>query len=273
VQRSPLPNVDAFIITGASSGLGEAIAYELAQKKLPLILVGRNEKKLISLAENLRSQFQNENSLVPCDLSDLKSVAELGIKCREKMKSGQLISGLIHCAGFAVTGRMEEIPAEAMLRCWNVNFVSAVSLASQILPRLKENKKGWIVNVGSGVAGRALPYLSPYCSAKAALHSYTESLQVEMKNTGVNVMLFSPGPVASHFHESTEHFGKTTLVFPPFHGKPPVEIAQIFIRAFEKNKSKVIVGGKANIAKHLNYWLPRFTDFLVSRLYQIKALS
>lgn len=178
------------ILTGASSGLGRAAALEFLHAGYEVALIGRNEQKLEDVLDGLPLPERRRAHAVVADLSEPKQVEKLYQKCHAILKSSPDI--FVYCAGMAITGRIEDVPADALERCWRVNFSSAVSLTQQMLPDLKARKGGMIVNVTSGVARRALPFISPYCSAKAALHSFTESLRLEVKDFGIKIAFFFP---------------------------------------------------------------------------------
>jgi len=266
------PHRGVAIVTGASSGLGRSLALELVHAGYSVAIVGRNEKALKLLATGLPENAQTRVKAIKADLTNDSEVSTLVARCEAALGKGP-VDLLVNCAGYAVMGRAEDIPLEDYRRCWKVNFEATVSLCQQVLPAMRARKAGTIVNVSSGVARRALPYAAPYCSAKAALNSYTESLRVELMNSGVTLLLFSPGPVASNFHEATVHRGSTKIAFPPFHGKSANEVGKKLFEAIENRKDRVVLGGKASIAYHLNYWIPRITDRIVSRMYKIEDVS
>jgi short-subunit dehydrogenase len=256
------------ILTGASSGIGRAAALEFAANGYQVAAVGRNEEALLSL----KKEAKDPSAIVVmvADLARDGDADSLVERCRMALGGSQPIATLVNCAGFAVTGRIEDIPMSDFDRCWKVNFTSAVSLCRQAIPHMRKAGQGLIVNVTSGVARRALPFASPYCSSKAALSSFTESLRVEVRPFGIDVQLFSPGPVATRFHEATVHHGTTDLHFPPFSGRPPAEIGKKLFHSIEARKERVVLGTKARVAHQLNFWSPWLTDKIVERMYKIE---
>jgi len=261
------------LITGASSGLGKALVLEMANEGYEVILVGRDQKKLNDVINEAPTEVQKRMRGYCADLSSDHQVLNLWARCQSLFGDSRPIDLLINCAGYAVTGRVEDIPIEDFERCWKVNFSSAVSLVQQALPSMRASGQGIIVNVGSGVARRSLPFTSPYCAAKAALLSFTDSLRVEVAPENITVLLFSPGPVASGFHDATVHRGSHPMQFPAFHGQPAEKIARVLIRAIKARKTRVVLGGRASVAHHLNYWFPRFTDWLIGRMYRVGESS
>ena len=250
------------ILTGASSGIGRALAPLLVQAGYHVGLVGRDAKGLEDLKQALHDSSRFE--VLPTDLSDIEAVKTV---CS---RYGKDVDLLVNCAGIAVTGKLEDIPSTEFERIWKINFLSPVTLCQAVLPQMKERKRGMIVNVTSGVSRRALPFISPYSSAKAALNSFTESLRVETQDSGIDVCLFFPGPVEQRFHANTVHYGKGKLKFPPFHGQMPDTVAARLMRAITHKEKVVALGGKTNVAHHMNYWAPQLTDRLVKMLYRME---
>ena len=252
------------IVTGASSGLGRVLVQELAKNGFELALIGRNKSALSDLAASLRSKV----AVVEADLAKPSDLIGLVERCRTALGGTEPFSHLVNCAGFAVTGKIEEIPTEAFERCWQVNFSSAVSLSQQVIPEMKRAKTGMIVNVGSGVGLRAIPFTAPYCTAKAALGSFSDSLRVEMAGTGIKVLHFSPGPVTSGFQTASEHYGAKPARVPTFHGQPAENIASKLFTAMVNEKERVVLGTRAMMAHHLNYWSPKLTDLILRKMFR-----
>lgn len=254
------------LVTGASSGLGFALVSRLVASGYEVTAVGRNKIALEELAQRAPGQVR----VLVADLGNSSEVDGLVARALSAYTQAHPFSLLVNCAGYAVTGRVEDIPPSEWTTSWQVNFQAAVSLTQQVLPQMKKAADGFICNVGSGVGRRAIPFTSPYCVAKAALHSFSESLRVELSGSGIGVQLFSPGPIASNFNQASKHFGKPVFS-PPTVGKSPEEIAEILCRAILARKERVVLGQKASLAHHLNYWAPRFTDRLLTRVFRIHS--
>jgi short-subunit dehydrogenase len=252
------------LLTGYSSGIGRALALELSHAGYILGLVGRSQDKFEALLSEIPSDAQKNTSWISADLANSEEVATVVERFQKP------VDILINCAGVSVTGKIEDIPLSEFNRCWKVNFQAPVSLIQQVLPQMKQRRTGEIVNVSSGVAIRALPYIAPYASAKAALNSFTDSLRVEIASFGIRVLLFSPGPVASQFHENIKHYGEQHLASPRFHGEAAEKVAQILFKALQSNKNRVTLGTRAKLARHLQYWSPTNTDKILKRLYRLE---
>lgn len=251
------------IITGASSGIGREAAKCLAERGDELILVGRNEYELRSLARELG---EAHTRVVAADLSEPTQVEGLIERCLAVFPDRKL-THLINCAGMAVTGRAEEISHELFEKCWRVNFTAAVRLSQQAVKHFRKTGRGTILNVGSGVARRALPYLSPYCTSKAALHSFNESFRVELRGSDIKTILFSPGAVDTGFHAATVHCGTTRVQIPAQKGISASEAARRLVAALDGKRATIVLGRNSNLVYHLNYWFPRLVDWIFSKKF------
>lgn len=251
------------LITGASSGLGRETARVLARKGYSLILVGRKVATLQTLAQSLGPAV----TVLEADLARPEQVENLVARAVAQSGDGRPLTHLINCAGFAVQGKTEEISTALFEQCWRVNFTAAVSLCQQAL-KLSGERGVTLMNIGSGAGRRALPYLSPYCSAKAALHSFTDSLRVELRGTRSRVLLFSPGPVISGFHEATVQTGSLQVILPPFHGQPAERIAEKLVATLEAQSPIHFIGWKAKVVHWAHFFFPLLTDRLVGMQFK-----
>lgn len=252
------------LLTGASSGIGQKLAPLLAKEGYELLLVGRNRKGLEATLDSLPKG--SVARIVEADLSD--NAQTDAIVAGEKQ-----VDLLVNMAGYGSTGKVTEIPDEEFERSWRVNFLAPMRLIRRCLPAMVEAGEGTIVNVTSGVATRALPFIAPYAAAKAALNAATDSLRIELAGSGVHVCLFSPGPVDSGFQRSKKHFGVGALQFPKFYGASPEGVALRVLTAIQRQEPRVMLGGRAKLAKHLQYWSPRLTDRIVRAFYRIDGLA
>lgn len=261
------------ILTGASSGLGRETAHLLAAQGFELALVGRNRPALENFIAELPESYRPRLKILIADLSEAGAASGLVKRALALFDNNNPLTHMIYCAGFAVSGRAEDIELEKLEACWRVNFTSAVTLSQEAVLEFRKNQRGTIVHVGSGVGRRALPYLSPYCTAKAALHSFNDSLRVELRDTGIDVILFSPGPVQSGFLTSTIHCGPTQLQIPPQNGIPAVQIARKLMKRLYQGSGVKVLGWKGKLIYHLNYFAPRMVDRLLAKNFRLVSVS
>jgi short-subunit dehydrogenase len=185
------------IITGASSGIGEACARRLARAGARLVLAARRRDRLETLVHTL-DPGGTRIALVVCDVTDDADRRRL---VEETLARFGRIDALVNNAGYGQRGPLERVPVEAIRRNYETNIFSLLALTQLVAPQLRARGRGRIVNIGS-VAGRiARPLSSIYDSTKHALEALTDGLRGELKPFGVQVMLVRPGFIRTEFGE------------------------------------------------------------------------
>ena len=253
------------LVTGASVGIGRETAIAFAKAGGKIALVSRDAQSL----EAARKEIEQEGGTArafPCDLSRLETIPSV---VEAVAKNLGPVDVLINNAGYAVTGLVEDCPVDQYKKNFEVNFFAPVALIQAVLPEMKKKRSGQIINVSSGVGRRALPGFSAYSSTKFALCGLTESLRVEVRSFGIDVIAIFPGRVESKFHERIESYGRLNLKFPPIPMRPPVEIAEFILNASKKRKREATVWGPGRVGYHLNYWAPKLVDRLLARRFPV----
>jgi NAD(P)-dependent dehydrogenase (short-subunit alcohol dehydrogenase family) len=183
------------IITGASSGIGEAAARRLARGGAKLVISARRAARLEALARELDPSGQRVFSIV-ADVTDDSDRRRL---VNEALKKFGRIDALVNNAGYGTRGPVELVPVELIRRNFETNLFSLIALTQLVVPHLRERGSGRIINIGS-VAGRiARPLSSIYDSTKHALEAITDGLRGELAPFGVDVVLIRPGFILTGF--------------------------------------------------------------------------
>ena len=185
------------LITGASSGIGKVTAQHLAG--LGYRVYGTSRK-----AENGNRTFSDENSngfiemvnLDVCDNQSAKKAVEYVIE-----QEGR-IDVLINNAGFGISGAIEETTEEEALAQFNTNFFGMHRMCRNVLPIMRKQKKGLIINIGSVAGQFSIPYQSMYSASKYAMESYTESLRMEVRDWGIRAVIIEPGDTRTGFTDN-----------------------------------------------------------------------
>lgn len=180
------------LITGASNGIGRALARELAGQGYNLILQGRNSVRL----NNLQAELKVETSLISCDLSTRDGVQEL-INAIDSRDIGLAVLS----AGFGSSGYFRETSLAEELNMVDVNIKAVLELSHYFTNRFSAQRRGGIILMSSLVAFQGVPYSANYAATKAYVQSLAEGLRREMKGHNVEVLAATPGPVASGFSQ------------------------------------------------------------------------
>ncbi|MFE6922172.1 SDR family NAD(P)-dependent oxidoreductase [Nocardia sp. NPDC057663] len=195
---TPTPSTRA-VITGASSGIGAALAEGLAQRGYSLILVARREDRLHELAGRLAARYGIESEVRAVDLADRGG---RGALCDEL--AGRDIAVLCNNAGFATYGELATADPVRERRQVEVNTVAVHDLTLAVLPGMVERGAGAILITGSTAGNQPGPNNATYAASKAFANTLAESLHGELAGTGVQCTLLAPGPVRTEYAEAAE---------------------------------------------------------------------
>lgn len=237
--------MNATLITGASDGIGKAIAHEFASLKHNLVLVARNEERLAALCEELRSKYQVQAQYIASDLAKPGTPQVIMEECRQREIS---VDVLINNAGRGSSGEFFQNDLASELEMIQLNDVSLVSLTHLFLPAMIRNKKGFIINVASIIAFFPSPYMAVYAGTKHFVKAFTYSLAEECRPYGVNVMLFSPGLTTSNFMNTKENnndWGK--VLVQGSNTQTPEQVARELVSAYKRNKKNHVSGGRNKV--------------------------
>lgn len=188
------------LITGASSGLGEAYALELADRGAKVILVARRADRLRELADRISAKHGIlAATVLPMDLSRKDAASSLA-----KILKGRnyQIDILINNAGFGQAVQFIDEDPQSVIDELTVNVGTLVELTHAFLPDMVERKEGVVVNIASTAAFQSLPYMAVYGATKAFVLSFTEALWGEYRKTGVKILAVCPGPTATEFFDA-----------------------------------------------------------------------
>ncbi len=183
------------LITGASSGIGEALAGCFATGGFDLVLVARSRDKLAALAKRLLAAHEVKVSVAPADLTGPASAQALAAKMR---KAGRTIDVLVNCAGVMAHGPFVSMPAARQRELIDLNVSALTAMLAQFVPPMVERGHGRILNVASIAAFQPVPSLAIYAATKAYVLSLTESLSEELAGTGVTATALCPGITATN---------------------------------------------------------------------------
>jgi len=263
------------LITGASSGIGKALAQQLASQGAKLVLAARSEDKLRALAASLPSPSGrgaggegDAHLVVPTDVTNEHDREQVLTRAVEHFGG---LDVLINNAGIASWDHFANSTEEILRQIMEVNFFAPAELIRKAIPILTQGVEPAIVNVASMCGRRAMPAWSEYSASKYALCGLTEALRGELARFDIDILLMIPGLTKSEF---SQHFlrseGKAKIEYDK--GLPPEDVAARIVRSLQKNKTETWIGSDTNWMLRVNRWFPRLVDYLVARkvtkLYQ-----
>ncbi|MBX3588303.1 MAG: SDR family NAD(P)-dependent oxidoreductase [Ramlibacter sp.] len=187
------------LITGASSGIGEALARCFAQAGHDLVLVARSADKLAALAQALSAEQGVRAWVEPADLSQPDAAARLAAALRRKRRR---IDVLVNCAGVLSQGSFAAMKPAVHAQMIDLNMAGLTAMLAHLLPPMVARGSGRVLNVASIAAFQPVPTLATYAASKAYVLSLTESLAEELRGTGVTVTALCPGITATHMLSS-----------------------------------------------------------------------
>ncbi len=250
------------LVTGASSGIGKAIARELAGQGACLILVSRNVQRLEQEAEDLRIRFGVEVSIFPTDLSQPQNSQKL---FEWALAKGLGVDLLVNNAGLAHYGPFDEANLEDAQAMLDLNVHALVHLARLFLPGMLERKTGGILNVASTAGFQPIPYLSVYAATKAFVLNFSEALWEECKRHGVRIFCLCPGNTLTRFHQSAG-IDKQRMFF----SASASDVARFALRKFLKSDQPSAIYGFWNkLMIYVERLSPRrLTVFVTGLMYR-----
>jgi short-subunit dehydrogenase len=226
------------LVTGASSGIGEAIARELASRGHGVTLVARREQRLRELAGELTGAHDVRAEAVPADLGDLASREGLARRIKQL---GLEVEILVNNAGFGGSGNMVQADRKRLMAMVQVNCEALLDLQARYLAAMVERRRGTVINVASTAAFQPLPGTATYAATKAFVLSLSEAVHEELKGTGVTLTAVCPGPVKTEFTQAAG-IDQAEEQVPEIFWMSADVVAKAAVDAAEKGKRAIVPG-------------------------------
>lgn len=222
------------LITGASSGIGEAFARRLAGLGRNVFLVARSEDKLATLCNELGRVNRIRAQYLALDISLPESPERL---FDETEKRGLEVEMLINNAGFGSMGDFTKLELERELNMIDLNVKSLVELTQRFLVPMRNRKKGAIINVASTAGFQPVPFMATYAATKAFVLSFSEAVHEENRPYGIEVLALCPGVTETNFFEAAHGHKPPARV-----AQTPDEVVDTALSALAHNKGHVVSG-------------------------------
>lgn len=228
------------LITGGSSGIGKSIGEFLHKKGFVVYGTSRSPEKVV-------------NSIFPLIALDVRNVASIQSAIAKVIEISGRLDIVINNAGVGITGPLEEIPMEEIKNNFETNFFGPIEVMKAVLPQMREQKSGLIINITSIAAYMGLPYRSVYSASKGALELITEALRMEVKQFGIEITNVAPGDFATNIASGRFHapvikgsayekvYGETLATMNEHvdAGSNPNEMAEAIFKIIQEDKPKV----------------------------------
>lgn len=250
-------------ITGASSGIGEALTYAFAQAGARLILSARNRETL----ERVKAAcpYPDRVTVVPLDLAAYETIPDVAGRIEQELGS---IDYLINNGGISQRSLVLDTQMVVYRKLMDVNYFGSIALTKAVLPGMLHKGQGHIVTVSSLTGEFSTPLRSGYAAAKHALHGFFKALRLETMNSGVAVSLICPGFIRTQVSVNAltaDGSPQNSMDDNQERGMKPEELARRILRDLPKQRRTYYYGGKEILGIYLNRWFPNFFERLLLR--------
>jgi len=242
-------------ITGASSGIGEALAYEFSKMGAEIIISARRLEEL----ERVRNkcQFPNKVHVRKLDLSLHNEIDQIA---SEVIESFGKIDILINNGGVSQRSLVKDTPFELDKRIMDINYFGTIKLTKAILPTMLKFKKGHIVTITSLTGKFGAPLRSAYAASKHALHGFFDTLRSEIWRDGVYITLVCPGYISTNVSVNALTANgqpQNKMDEELANGMKPEKLAKYIIKAIEQKKEELLIGGKETLGVYIKRFFPK----------------
>jgi len=247
------------IITGASSGIGKATAWEFAREKAIVILASRKEEKLQELAEEIK-KIGSQILVVKTDVSLSGEIEHLVNITLEKYGR---IDILVNNAGFGNHSAVEDTPIQDMKDVLDTNLLGPFYAMRLVIPIMKKQGYGRIINISSVIGRRGIGFSGAYCASKFGLIGLTESTQVELRGSPVKICTVCPGLTDTDFGFNMREPVRQTKENVWAKGVPAKKVARVIVRCVKKPKREIYISWYDHAMVYVNALFPGFIEFIL----------
>jgi uncharacterized protein len=237
------------LITGASSGIGEAFARRLAAEGHNLVLVARSEKALHELCDELMLKHKVMAHYVVFDLTERAAVLKL---VDETTRHGFEVDWVINNAGFGSVGDFATLDIEREIEMIDLNVAALVSITHAYLKEMRVRKRGTIINVSSAAGFQPIPFMATYAATKAFVTAFTEAIAEENRPFGIQVLALCPGSTKTNFFAAS----KIDRPIKVKGQQTPEDVVDTALRAVRGGRTKVVSGVANKIGAVLGGYAP-----------------
>lgn len=246
-------NEKVVIITGASSGVGRALAFAFARRAAKIVLVARRADRLEAVRREIEP-YTSQVLVIPADVTD---EAQLQQVVQRTLETFGRIDILVNNAGIMNGGPLQDQSPQTIEQLLRVNLWAMIRLTQLVLPHMLANHHGYILNIGSGLGRTAMPAFAPYVASKYGVSGFSDALRRELARTGVYVTLVLPGwthtdLISTEIEDLVQRYG--------FRVEHPDDVAERAVLGLVRGQSEVVLGGPF---ARLGILTERYAPFLV----------
>ena len=259
IKRRPAINEKVVIVTGASSGIGESTAREFARAGAITVLAARRVERLKRLEDEIE-EMGGQALAVPTDLTDLDEITNL---VRTTLSKYGRIDILANIAGWGLYDWFEELSPSELRQSYEVNVIGLAELTRQVIPSMKAQRSGFILNMSSYVSRISVPPLTVYASTKYAIEGLTDGLRRALAPWGITVIRIHPSSVSgTEFNKNVVRPGKVEYSAVPIGRISRERLARHLVALIEKPRRALFISRLYEVPVLLNKSFPGFVDFI-----------
>ena len=253
------------LITGASKGIGKAIAIELAKRKINVLLVSRSADELELVSKEINQKHGVKTAYLAIDLSLDDAPEKVLNWCHQNKYE---INILVNNAGYGLSGYFDKYSLEDNLNMMQLNMRTPVALIKLFLPDLSARPQAYILNTASSAAYQSVPGLALYAASKSFLLNFSRGLYQELKSKNISVTAVSPGATDTDF-VLRANLGEAGLKAAQKVNMMPEAVARIAVKAMFAKKPEVITGGINKLSAFFTWLLPKsLVENVAMRIYK-----
>ena len=255
-------NNKVVVITGASSGFGEATAIKFAKKGADVVLVARRKEKLLEVEKKI-SNYSGLSLICQCDVSNKEQVEQMA---KNVLETYGRIDVLVNNAGFVIYGKVNELSTDEIVAQMETNYFGMIYCTKAFLPQMLEQQSGHFVNVASVGASFGVPGIASYCATKYAKLGFSEGLRHELDGTGIGLTVVSPIMVRTPLfdHPSFTNFSRFSTGI----SLSSETVAKAIIKASNSPRFEIVVPSVARAGIWFKQTFPFFINPIIGNRFR-----
>ncbi|SHF58666.1 SDR family NAD(P)-dependent oxidoreductase [Ornithinibacillus halophilus] len=254
------------IVTGASSGIGERLVWEIARNGGKPVMLARSQEKLYELQRQLQTELKATSCVYPVDLSDENQTEQTVVKI---LSEHPIIHALINNAGIGMFDYVKDVNWNDVKDMFDLNVLSLIKLTHLLLPHFINKQDGHIINVASQAGKIATPKSSIYASTKHAVIGFSNALRIEMKQENVQVTTVNLGPVRTNFFELADPHGSYQKNVERYM-LDPEKVAKKITQHLFSNRREINLPWWMELGSKFNYLFPKTLEKLLKKQFNQK---